>query len=224
MAQLIFAQAKSIYRAAYKQSQIIDDAELSETLYNGVIKAKRHEFKKILEIAQLLHDDYEEVCNKKVRNWYFVTIRPDETKCTFEDFYKLVKKYINRRFMKDFTLSFEQKGITDDDMGKGFHCHIVCNTTHRSKGECLRDTISTFSGIAAQNCIDIKTTRNPDHIIEGYLTNYESDDNHKIVTKDTDYKWRLKYSLKSLYTSGDDFEDDIFSIKSGTEKISISFE
>jgi len=200
MSQLIFAQAKSIYREAYKQSKILDDPELSQSLYDGVIRAKRHEFKKILEIAAMLHEDYVETIGKTTNNWFFITIRPDESKVDFNTFYEKVRKYTERKFMEEFTLSFEQKGIEDKDLGKGFHCHIVANTTHRSKGECLRDTISTFNSIAAANCINVQTTRNPKEIIQKYLTNYESDDGHKEPTQEADAKWRTQEQLDPLYT------------------------
>lgn len=201
MSQLIFSQAKSIYRAAYKQSKILDDPELSESLFNGVVKAKRHEFRQILAIATLLHEDYIEVTGQMTKNWYFITIRPDESKIDFNSFYERVRKYCERKFMKTYTLSFEQKGIEDKDIGKGFHCHIVANTTHRSKGECLRDTKSSFSGIAAENCIDVQTTKNPNEIIDKYLTEYESEDGHKEPTKEADTKWRASEQLESKYTT-----------------------
>lgn len=217
----IFSHAKMIYNRSEKMRSKLSASGLPDDLVNdmAIREVNNHinEFEKILEIAKRLHDVYLDTLKEK---WYFITIRPDETKCDFQTFYKTVKKFLQRKCIEEFTLSFEQKGITDDELGKGFHCHIVARTTHRSKGECLRDSKSTFSGIAAQNCIDVKTTKNPEAIIDGYLTNYESDDNHKIITKDADYKWRLKYSLKSLYTSVEDIQD-IFSIKSRTEKISI---
>lgn len=217
----IFSHAKMIYNKSEKIKSKLRSSGLPDDMINDLadkeIDIHINEFEKILDIAKRLHNVYMDTLKDK---WYFITIRPDETKCDFQTFYKTVKKFLQRKCFNEFTLSFEQKGITDDELGKGFHCHIVASTTHRSKGECLRDSKSSFRGIAAENCIDVKPTHNPTHIIDGYLTNYESDDNHKIVTKDADYKWRLKYSLKSLYTSVEDIED-IFSIKSRTEKISI---
>lgn len=221
--QAIFSHAKSIYLKSNKLRLNLSSSglpdEICNSAYKSALNSSINEFEEILDIAKRLHDVYINTLKDK---WYFITIRPDETKCDFQTFYKTVKKFIKRKCILEFTLSFEQKGIEDEDLGKGFHCHIVASTRHRSKGECLRDSLSSFSGIAAQNCIDVKPTLNPSDIIDKYLTQYDADDGHKILTKDADYKWRLKYGLKPLYTSIDDL-DDIFSIKSVTEKMSLSF-
>jgi len=99
--------------------------------------------------------------------------------------------------MISYKLSFEQKD--ESGSGHGFHAHIVCDTKHRSKGECLRDTISSFRKVCEENCIDVQVTKNPEDIVNNYLLNYKSDDNHKAPTQEGDKMWRNRIGLADLY-------------------------
>lgn len=200
MASLIFAHAKSIYNKAKKHESELrsihgDDTDTSISV-TRLIERERAKFRDILSIAQLLHEDYVEVTGSKTNNWYFITVRP-KPGITFQEFYILTYKFVKRAFMLDYKLAFEQK--SSEGNGDGFHFHLVCNTKHRSKGECLRDTVSSFSKVCEANCIEVKITRNPDDIVNKYLLAYESDDGHKIVTKDGDAIWRNKMNLADLY-------------------------
>lgn len=193
------------YKEAYQQA------------YQLTIKNEVNEFKAILDIAQQLHEVYTDTLKVSTTNWYFITIRPDQSKINLYEFLRLCEKYVKRKCFKDFTLTFEQKGQTLEDLGNGFHCHIVADSTWRSKGEALRDTISTFNKCCAANCIEIKPTRNPDNIIENYMINYKSEDGHKEVTKQWDYIWRENNNLKSLYRP----DDTILSSSPVTESKSV---
>lgn len=212
MASLIFAHAKSIRNKAKKAARLaainansIEEArEIESNIYDMTVRSERAEFREILKIAQELHTDYVETTMSQTCNWFFITIRPDVTKITFEEFKIIVlEKYLKRKCFKEFTLSFEQKGTDLDTIGNGFHCHIVADADWRSKGEALRDTKSTFNKWVAPNCIEIKTTRNPDDIIDKYMIAYESDDGHKEVTKEWDKLWRQKLGLQEIYRKSD---------------------
>lgn len=210
MAQLIFAQAKSIYNKANKHANTMRDnleqagypdaSEHASNAYSAIIETEREKFRKILEIAKLLHEDYVQIAGRTTENYYFITIRP-KPETTFSEFYSLVYKYTKRASMLHYQLAFEQKNLEGN--GDGFHVHIVCATKHRSKGECLRDTISTFKDICADNCIEVKTTRNPQDIVKNYLLDYKSQDEHKETTKEADALWRTRLGLAHIYDSVD---------------------
>lgn len=134
------------------------------------------------------------------RQTFFITIRPDTTKTKFHDFYNLVRNYIERKMFINYKLSFEQKGTCEEDLGKGFHVHIVAETTCRSKGEVLRNTISTFGKCTAANCIQVDVCKNPEETVQKYLIDYESKDNHKIETKEWDARWRTNECLDNIYS------------------------
>lgn len=213
MSQLIFAQAKSIRKKvkdAIKFNDDISTGRSTEEITETVVNQQRTEFREILRIAKLLHEDYKEIVNAETTNWYFITIRP-RPGTDFNEFKKQVIKYVNRSFMINYTLSFEQKSMIGN--GEGFHVHIVCDTKHRSKAECLRDTTSTFKGFCEPNCVDVKPTRNPTDIINNYLVEYKSDDEHKSATKDGDKIWRSRLGLLDIYENN--LEEGAV-IKSGT--------
>lgn len=200
MASLIFAHAKSIYNKSKQYERDLraihgDDTDTSVGVAR-LIENERTRFRDILAIAQLLHEDYVEVTGGKAHNWYFITIRP-KPGVTFEEFYILTYKFVNRAFMLDYKLVFEQKSLTGE--GDGFHLHMICNTKHRSKGEILRDAKSSFNKVADENCVCVKTTRNPEEMFTKYCIEYASDDGHKEATRDGDRIWRNKMNLADVY-------------------------
>lgn len=214
MASLIFAHAKSIVKSAKREAK--SAARLGEQMgkdyheqykfwYEWHIERSRDEFDEYLEVAQQLHGQYLNAIGNKQA--YFITIRPDCNKVMFDDFKDKVESFVQRACFIDYTYSFEQKGTTASDMGTGFHCHIVTQSKHRSKGECLRDTLSSWKkwiddGLIAPNCIDVGITKNPDTLIQNYLIDYKSDDDHKLPTKSMDELWRYTLDIKPLYKKG----------------------
>lgn len=216
MSTLIFAQAKSIRKKCLDWKKLnretaermnLPDEEIkamAETAYNRELQSQVKEFIEVCKIAKLLHEEYVKELGVQTHNWYFITIRPDDRVCTFEEFYDFCRKFASRKCHIQFTLTFEQKGETEEDIGKGFHFHMVTNMTQTSQPEVLRDVKSTFNKLIqskklAENCIKIKTTRNPDEIIEKYLTDYESVDDHKMKTKEIDKLWRQRLNLETTY-------------------------
>jgi hypothetical protein len=160
------------------------------------------ELRSAMEEAKMARDIYNEVYgNETSKQSFFITIRPDETRIGFEGFKDLVLNFIKRKMFTKYTLSFEQKGTSVETLGKGFHCHIVATMTCRSKGEVLRNTISTFKGCTADNCIKVIVASKPQEIIDNYLKEYNSDDGHKEVTMEWDKLWRESHGLQSLYES-----------------------
>lgn len=139
---------------------------------------------------------------EKIKQTYFITIRPNEQDTNFDEFFDLVNKFISRKCFRNFELVFEQKGTTPEEYGKGFHCHILANMSQRSKTEVLRDTQSTFKHVASANCIQVDIVKSNDDIqrINGYMREWKSDDDHKIVTKNADIAWRQQLGLLALYT------------------------
>lgn len=207
MASLIFAHAKSIRRLALREcehipetynkyGELIIDVESRAAKYNEIIERERTKFREVLKIAKLLHEDYVEISGNTTSNWYFITIRP-RPDVDWLTFYQTVRKFIARKCMLEYKLSFEQKN--DNGNGEGFHVHLVANTSHRSKGECLRDARSTFGKVAADNCIEVRPTRNPVELFENYCIEYKSKDDHKAGTKEGDKIWRDLLGLCAYY-------------------------
>lgn len=207
MSSKIFGYAHSAYikaeKMASKQALILEpnDIEKQQDVFNMIFNTElliaKNRFNRILDLSEELHHQF---LLKYKQNWLFISIRPDDTQLTFFEFSSIVDKFVHRKPIKKFTLSYEQKGTSLDTLGQGFHCHIICDTSWRSKGEALRDTISSFKNVCAPNCIQIDKTKNPDEVIEKYLLNYESKDDHKLPTKSWDDLWRKNNGIQPLYT------------------------
>lgn len=155
---------------------------------------------RIMRYGKMLEMRYKEICREmepeKHKKTFMITIRPDETKTNFETFKHDIEEFLNRKmFTYIHAASFEQKGECEEDLGKGFHVHIVAATTCRSKGEVLRNTTSTFAKYVAPQCIQVDVCQNPDDVVKKYLTDYESQDGHKEKTKAWDAIWREKVGL-----------------------------
>lgn len=136
--------------------------------------------------------------NDNVKNTYLLTIRPADGH-DFATFYEIVRRFVNRKCVTDFTLTFEQKGTSHDTLGHGYHVHIVATMTQGSRTKVLRDTQSTFKHVAADNCVDVKLCRTPKMVVDNYFVAYQSDDGHKEQTQEWDALWRTQLRLQPLY-------------------------
>jgi len=133
---------------------------------------------------------------------YFLTIRPCQDKITFDDFYERVNHYLTRKPIKSYHVAFEQKGMTNETLGSGFHCHAIINTPTLNKAQILLQCQSSFKDSTAANCIDVQPAPRPQEIIDEYL-NYKSKDGHKEPMKEWDLAWRNQVNVKDYYTSED---------------------
>jgi hypothetical protein len=136
--------------------------------------------------------------NERANGTYLITVRPNEGH-DFATFYDTVRRFVDRKTITNFTLTFEQKGTSDETLGHGMHVHIVAVTTCRSKGELLRAAISTFKHLAADNCVDVKLCRTPKMVVDNYFVAYQSDDGHKEATREWDALWRSRLGVQPLY-------------------------
>lgn len=149
---------------------------------------------------------YKEVCDELGVNpkghHYFITIRPDDTKVTWPEFFAAMLRLVSRKCFLSYAMTFEQKGLTMDTLGAGFHTHIVARCTQRSKGEVLRDLFSSVKHFTAYQCVDVAVCKNPDVHIQRYMIDYESTDGHKMITKEWDSLWREKHEIDPIYRGG----------------------
>lgn len=205
----MYAKANSIAKAAKKyaakMATLVDEDHYQEEYerhFETQVSLGIKEHITTMKIFSRLEEATAEYLSEK-RQWYFITIRPDESKIDFKDFYKKVAKFVNRACIEDYHLSLEQKGTDVASMGKGFHVHIIAKAKWRSKAECLRDSQSSFVSCTAANCVQVLTTKNPMEIVQNYLIDYKSDDGHKEVTKAWDEAWRKTLQLLPHYSKAD---------------------
>lgn len=216
MASIIFSHSKSCINAAKKKarkfSEHIDDRAEREAMfkrmYDKYLEEALQEFDEYLEFSSKLHQRYEAKCiGKSNEHHYMITIRPKlECDATIVDLVSMTDRLLKRSCFLEYSYSYEQKGTCPEDLGKGFHVHIIARMKQRSKGEVVRDCVSTFNswiekGWMEPQGIDVKITKNPDDVVQNYLIEYKSDDDHKAPTKEWDSIWRNANGLQDIYRS-----------------------
>lgn len=216
MASLIFSHSKAIVNKAKKaasnyatmcEEQGGSYREAYDMMYQTELRSAYAQFDEYLRVSKELHDRYKDFI-QPTKQAYFITIRPDCSKCSLLEFMCKVEEYLKRKCFLAYTLSYEQKGTSDETIGQGFHCHIVAEMKQRSKTEVIRDTISSWKkwideGKIASNCIQVDVTKNPDELVQNYLIEYKSDDDHKLPTKEWDDKWRSNIGIPYIITKHD---------------------
>lgn len=83
------------------------------------------DFQKILALKNETKKRLDESKLSTVKNrWFWITINP-EPKVSVAEFQKCVANVASRSFVKQAMYVYEQRGETEDGIGKGFHCHML---------------------------------------------------------------------------------------------------
>ena len=92
--------------------------------------------------------DCKEVVAKNHNNGYvFITINP-RSDVKLQDFRDKVDKFVNRNMFTQYRYVYEQRSDTEEDMGKGFHAHILLKRNLDYKpSKVILNTKNTFKGI-----------------------------------------------------------------------------
>lgn len=228
MSSMRFMIAKQILRRLDKQkNQMINLGQPENIIEDAIFAAEESELynyrrgiqmmKKLIEIEK---EELGDSTNENITKSYFITIRP-KPEIEWNTFYNTIEKLIQRKKFIKCTYSYEQAGKTNDEIGKGFHVHIICTTEWRSVQEAVRDTFSTCQHIAERQCIDVQKIWNQTQWNQklAYIQNYESSDDHKILTKEMDQIWREKNNLMPLYYKG---STDALPVSSPGQGVSIT--
>lgn len=198
----MLSKMKSEYRKIHQHGidDIIDkkDIEKMEEQLDEIFERTYRRAVKRMLAARAINEELE-LTEPKGNRMYYVTIRPKCNSITFDDFYILVQKLMNRKCFDGYMLTFEQKGTSDDTLGHGFHVHFVAKMKQRGKDEVIRDVYSTVKHCTEKHCIQVDITYNGTQLFNNYCIEYESKDNHKASTKEWDAKWRKNVSIADYY-------------------------
>jgi hypothetical protein len=180
--------------------QIASEEDI-EKMYNMIIAQELNKYKTFVlpvelememerkkQMALLTHD---------LKGWWYITIRPDEKVWDFDMFYTAFEKYIRRKCVKDYFYSYEQKGLSLEDLGRGFHVHF-CGEIDLGGDKKTKDSIKGAFPNVIYECTPCKTKVSKMNIFN-YIKNYEVEDGHKAQMKDWDLLWRTNRGLKDIY-------------------------
>ncbi len=105
-----------------------------------------------LELREL---QKEQTAKENHNQYCFITINP-KPNVKLEHFRDTCIKFSQRKMFSKTWLVFEQRGNTEEELGKGFHAHVECRRNLDYKpSQISRNTENTF-----KNMVDIKVIKN----------------------------------------------------------------
>ena len=187
---------KAIYRGFTKAiTDMVSDATKLE-LREGKIENSR-----LIQI----YEGYKKNIDNKYGNVLFITVNP-RPDVNLIDFMKALKKYISKVWIEDAIYVLEQRGISEDDSGRGFHAHILLWKPDSKKShEVIRETKNTFKNICSidnpsilniKNCKDEDIEKRKNYMLGS--KNIDTDPS-KQVKQEIDLIWRKRNNIENYY-------------------------
>lgn len=181
----------------------VSEADMELTYLHVQAAARKHtadimQRAEEIRLAQIELRPPADAANKE--HWFFITVRPDN-ECTLQQLFDFTKKFVARACTLKGTYTFEQKATDDAQLGWGFHTHIIASMKQRSAAEVARDVRSSLSRCNIRAIVQVDNLRTANDItrVTAYITDYASNDGHKMPTKESDAKWRVAEGLDALY-------------------------
>lgn len=107
------------------------------------------EYLKNIPTSELLHVNFKKIV------WVTVNPKPD---ISLESFKARVDNYLKRKFVLNPLYRYEQRGETEEELGRGFHVHILFDKSDQiSPAQIIKYTQNSFKYITGNSKhIDIK--------------------------------------------------------------------
>ena len=143
---------------------------------------------------------------EKTKDFFLITINPKEEFWTgdkFNYFFNQCLKLQTYRWTEEFYLFFEQRGESNNELGKGAHAHIVL-TKHKTERKRLIDNLnSCFSRICGEPFINTINVKNKkfgwlEETLNEYLIEQKKDDD-KLNKVKFDAIWRNEMNIQNKY-------------------------
>jgi len=198
-------------------SKLRDSArdELYKILYKKKINmecsmniCKDSTMQSLYDEVQLLKEQNNRKSSQQYYYWITFNPKPD---ITLEQLRKFTDKLLSKKWITDAIYSYEQRGETLEDCGKGIHMHILIHrnnfkTTHAKRE--IYNTFKSYTGISKdifdKNCFKaIPYSWGEDKVeyLKGNKWDSEKDSKIKI-----DAEFRQKNNLSIYYTYGSVWE------------------
>jgi len=213
------ADEKELYMTNLKRE--IDDELRAKALQECILNRYRAHYSKLLddgdgdevlplmkEINEIKKKNDEETMKS---DYCFITLSPDPKKNTpLGEFRKAVEKASKKSFIKKSLYVIEQRSSTEDNMGTGFHAHMLINKGDYRMSHMRREFARTFKDIIdTENygAFNFKLCKKSDL---GNRQNYmlgDKKDPEKQKKQIIDRLWREKLFITPFY--GEKFDEDI---------------
>ncbi len=146
-------------------------------------------------------DKLKELKNIEInKEWYFLTVNPAPD-ITLKDFMKTIQKALLKKWITYYIFVIEQRGENEEELGKGFHTHIIFNKgiKHCKVVTEMGNTFKKMCDISNFHLFNLKNIGEEEkkRKIE-YITGTKADD-AKHLKQQMDIIFRKKENLKSYY-------------------------
>lgn len=145
----------------------------------------------------------EMIANKHNNTYCFITVNPKNT-ILLSTFIKSIEKSVHRNIFTDYRYVYEQRGNSESEVGKGFHCHMLVKRNLDYKpskvSSLLQNTFKDIVGDSKNNSllniqhIGSDFAKDKDEYMNGVKTGEGKDKKQQM-----DIIWRLKEKLESVY-------------------------
>jgi hypothetical protein len=187
---------KAIYRGFTKAiSDMVCDATKLE------IREGKINNNKLIQI----YEGYKKNIDNKYGNVLFITINP-RPDVLLDEFMKSMNKFKSKVWIEDYIYVYEQRGITEEESGKGFHAHILLwKPDNKKSHEVIRETKNTFKNICSidnPSILNIKNCKDEDiEKRKNYMLGHKNTeiDPSKQVKQEIDLIWRNRNNIENCY-------------------------
>jgi len=134
-------------------------------------------------------------------DYAFITVNP-KPDIPLSEFKKVVEKSAQKAFIKKSLYVIEQRGENENDLGKGFHCHMMINKGDYRNSHLRREfgrTFDKYCDISNPHCFNISLCKEEDIIKrQNYMLGYKNDKT-KHAKQKADKLFRKKHGIKDHY-------------------------
>lgn len=162
------------------------------------------------DILPLLKEirDYEDA--KVKTNYIFITVNPYPN-IGLQDFINVCHKVSTKKWINQYVYVIEQRGENLEEIGKGFHFHMLLDKGDYRMSHLRREFISSFKKMCDTSnfhCFNISYCKVNDlKKRQNYIVGQKKD-SHKHLKQEYDKVFRARYNLKPYYGELFTFEDD----------------
>lgn len=185
--------------------------------YDDIIETHYTELPYDLELDQMFTDTYARMDAERYSylkrqeelkencKYIFLTINPNPH-ITLLDFLGKINKMMTKKWITNYLYVFEQRGETLEELGKGFHFHLILEKPKTKKySEMLRELANSANAVTDSsnyNFFNIKNISEEEKERKiKYLTGRKADDS-KHLKQDMDIIFRKNNNLLSYYNIG----------------------
>lgn len=181
---------------------------LTDTYYQQTMNEIRNGKIEIKELKEV-YDKMKEEDDKKLGNVLFITINPRPDVSVSES-KSVVAKVVKKKWILDYLYVIEQRGTTEEDMGKGHHYHmLIWRQEGKKPSEIVREIRNTCKSVCSvdnPSILNIKNCKSEDIPKRvGYMLGHKSvrDDPTKADKQSVDTVWRQKNNFEDCYSLND---------------------